>query len=103
MTEPTAQERLYTALAAIPPGKLITYGQLAAQIGMPKRARWVGQQLGQLPRDTRLPWHRVVNAQGKSSFPPLSPNHERQHQLLEQEGVSANTRGCFDLKAYGCF
>lgn len=103
MTEPSAQERLYTALAFIPAGKLITYGQLAALIGMPKRARWVGQQLGQLPRDTPLPWHRVINAQGKSSFPVNSTHYLLQHQLLKQEGIVANNRGCFDLSTYGCF
>jgi methylated-DNA-protein-cysteine methyltransferase-like protein len=46
----------------IPEAKVATYGQVAALAGMPSHARYVGRTLRELPRNTRLPWHRVVNA-----------------------------------------
>lgn len=80
-------QRLYSTLAAIPAGKVVTYGQLAELSGMPKRARWVGQVLKALPNDSNLPWHRVVNAQGRISFPVDTPAYRRQAELLRAEGV----------------
>jgi len=82
-----ARQRLYTALAGIPAGYVITYGRLAELAGFNRRARWAGQVLKQLPKDTTLPWHRVINAQGKISLPP-GPAAEKQRQLLEAEGVA---------------
>lgn len=86
-------EQLYTALASIPTGQVITYGDLAKMIGMPNQARWVGRQLSRLPEGSRLPWHRVINSQGRSSFPKGSAAYERQLALLEEEGVQLNTSG----------
>lgn len=51
-------------VAKIPPGRVASYGQIAALAGFPGRARWVGRVLSELPAGTRLPWHRVVNAAG---------------------------------------
>jgi len=96
ITEPTelsAEERLWQALASIPPGSLITYGQLAAAAGYPGRARWAGQMLSRLPADTRLPWHRVINASGCISFPPDSSSFERQSMALTTEGFDISPKG----------
>ncbi|ASP40887.1 cysteine methyltransferase [Bacterioplanes sanyensis] len=81
------EQRLYTALAAIPPGYVVTYGQLASLSGWPRRARWVGQQLKRLPTGTTLPWHRVINAAGKISFPVGSDKAHEQAKRLRQDGV----------------
>lgn len=97
----SAAERLYTVLAAIPAGTVITYGQLAALAGYPRRARWVGQMLQRLPEGSRLPWHRVINAQGRSSFPPASPAYARQLQLLRAEGVVISPSGRIALQRHG--
>ena len=94
-----ARQRLYTALAGIPAGYVISYGQLAALAGFPRRARWAGQVLKHLPADTRLPWHRVVNAQGKISLPP-GPAAERQKALLEAEGVMVSDSLRINLRQY---
>ncbi len=80
-------ERLFLALAQIPPGRVITYGELARRAGMPSGARLVGRILGELPEDSGLPWHRVINAQGKLSFPPGSESFHRQKNKLVAEGV----------------
>lgn len=80
-------ERLFIALAQIPAGRVITYGELARRAGMPNGARLVGRILGELPADSGLPWHRVINAQGKISFAPDSAAFNTQSDRLRQEGV----------------
>ncbi len=60
--EATPEQRVWQVLSMIPAGKVATYGQVASLAGMPAHARFVGRTLAQLPPDTRLPWHRVLNA-----------------------------------------
>lgn len=91
--------RLYTLLASVPAGRVVTYGQLADLIGLPNRARWVGQVLKVLPRDTRLPWHRVVNAQGRISLPPMDGGNE-QSERLRTEGILVTDDGRVSLRLY---
>lgn len=79
--------QLYAWLARIPRGRVVTYGQLARLIGRPGAARWVGRQLGRLPPDSTLPWHRVVNARGRSSLPLDAAGGNRQLRRLRREGV----------------
>jgi len=80
-------QAIYQAVAAIPEGKVATYGQVADLAGLPGRARMVGRVLSRLPKDTRLPWHRIINAAGRISFSPGSDGFERQQQRLLAEGV----------------
>ncbi|PHS60917.1 MAG: cysteine methyltransferase [Thalassobium sp.] len=94
-------ERLYTALAAIPAGRVVTYGQLAALAGRPGGARWAGRVLSQLPKDTQLPWFRVINAQGRLSFPVGSAAALRQQGLLVREGIEFSDSGRINLKRFG--
>ena len=96
-----SRERFYTTLAQVPAGKDITYGQLADQAGQPRRARLAGRILKELPSDSRLPWHRIVNAQGNLSFPKGSPAYLKQRTLLESEGVVFSAAGKIDLKRLG--
>lgn len=94
-------ERLYTALAAIPAGRVVTYGQLAALAGRPGGARWAGRVLSQLPKDTQLPWFRVINAQGRLSFPVGSAAALSQQGLLVREGIEFSDSGRINLKRFG--
>ena len=80
----TPEETLYQFIAAIPAGNVATYGQLARLAGRPSSARWAGRTLKHLPKDSSLPWHRVINAQGKVS---KRVEAQRQKALLEEEGV----------------
>lgn len=98
--QPSPKQRLYTVLAAIPPGKVVTYGQLARLAGMPRRARWVGQTLKQLPADSRLPWYKVINAQGRISFPPGSEAANRQAEKLRAEGIEVSQQYRINLQRY---
>lgn len=86
-TDLTIRESIWQVVAMIPTGKVATYGQVARLAGYPNHARLVGNTLHKLPRDTKLPWHRVINAQGKSSFPEDSRAFKVQRELLEAEGV----------------
>ena len=81
------EQQLYAWLAQVPPGRVVTYGQLARLIGRPNGARWVGRQLGRLPAGTALPWHRVLNARGTSSLPLDKGGSNRQLRRLRHEGV----------------
>lgn len=83
----TNKEAILIALQAIPTGKVISYGNLAKQAGIPNGARQVGHILKQLPPDTTLAWHRVVNSQRKLSFKPGSEQYQKQFDRLTQEGV----------------
>lgn len=81
------REALYIALAAVPEGKVITYGQLAELAGLGRAARWVGRSLSQLPDGSRLPWHRVIAAGGRISLPEGSLGGDEQRARLRAEGV----------------
>ncbi|WP_201276986.1 MGMT family protein [Microbulbifer sp. ALW1] len=85
------------ALAQVPSGRVVTYGGLAELAGLPRAARLVGQTLRKLPKDTRLPWHRVLNAQGRISLP--EPGAQRQIRRLESEGIVL-IKGRVDLGRY---
>ena len=94
------QQQLYAWLAGIPKGQVVTYGQLATLIGRPRGARWVGAQLRGLPSGTTLPWHRVINASGRSSLPLQRDGSNRQLRLLAAEGVEI-VDGRISLQRYG--
>ena len=78
---------MWLVLAQIPEGCVVSYGQLAELAGLPGNARLAGHYLSKLPDDTRLPWHRVINAGGRISFELGSPRFMEQKRRLESEGV----------------
>jgi methylated-DNA-protein-cysteine methyltransferase-like protein len=80
-------ERIWRVVEDIPRGQVATYGSVAERAGLRGRARLVGHALKVAPRSRRLPWHRVVNASGRISFPPGSEYHQLQRRRLEREGV----------------
>jgi len=99
---------VWTLVQKIPPGKVSTYGQIAVMISPPGEmserdyrawgARWVGAAMAACPDN--VPWHRVINSQGKISI-RSSGGHLRQRELLEAEGVEFDARDRVDLKRYG--
>ncbi len=91
---------IYLALMAIPPGKVIAYGQLAKLAGLPGAARLAGKVLCGLPKNTELPWHRVINSQGKISLPEDSPGYKEQKCRLESEGIEFKNNK-INLRIYG--
>jgi methylated-DNA-protein-cysteine methyltransferase-like protein len=87
VTDRKLLERIWKAVAEIPRGRVASYGGIARRAGLPRRARLVGRALKVAPANLRLPWHRVVNAQGRISLPAGSKAHRTQRRLLEEEGV----------------
>jgi methylated-DNA-protein-cysteine methyltransferase-like protein len=59
------REQILLTVAAIPEGRVATYGEVASAAGLPGRARLVGRVLRELPEGSRIPWHRVVAAGGR--------------------------------------
>lgn len=93
MSSLSPEERLWQALHAVPAGSVVSYGQLAALAGFSGRARWAGTMLARLPTDTTLPWHRVINAAGRISFPIGTDAFHRQRDRLCDEGIPVNHTG----------
>ena len=91
---------LYSTLMLVPPGHVVTYGQLAELAGLGRSARWVGRTLSQLPEGSRLPWHRVLAAGGRISLPEGSASGDEQRARLREEGLSImNNR--VDIQRHG--
>jgi len=94
-------QRIYAVVRRIPPGRVATYGQVAALAGMAGRARQVGYALHALPEGSPVPWHRVINARGEIS-PRSEPGFEGyQRFLLEEEDVDFDLAGHVDLDRFG--
>ncbi len=79
---------------------MATYGQVARLAGMPRHARQVGYALHRLPNDTRVPWHRVVNARGEISARAVPDDGRLQHLLLAEEGIEFAAGGRIPLSRY---
>ncbi len=94
-TREIAKRQIFTIIANISEGKVATYGQIARMAGMPNQARLVGRILAQLPAETSLPWHRIVNSRGRIS----SPDTQRQITKLAEEGIKL-VNGRINLKLY---
>jgi methylated-DNA-protein-cysteine methyltransferase-like protein len=89
---------IYTVVNEIPPGRVATYGQIAAIVSPGLPARIVGYALHGLPDGTNIPWHRVINSKGKISYTVSRNDHDSlQQKLLEQEGIKFTDEGIIDL------
>ena len=101
MSEGSRYQRIYDVVRAIPAGRVATYGQGAELAGMPRHARLVGYALHALPEGTAVPWHRVVNAQGRLRCGRGVPGGElAQRFRLEAEGVEFGAGGGVPLPRY---
>ncbi len=96
---PSNYQRIYAVVRRIPEGRVATYGQVAAEAGLPGHARQVGYALHALDDET-VPWHRVINAQGRVSLRAEPGWEGYQRHLLEEEGVEFNDRDAVDLKRF---
>ena len=61
-------DEVYKIVNKIPRGRVAIYGQIAVLAGSPRAARVVGTALRQLPVDSKVPWHRVINGRGMISI-----------------------------------
>lgn len=93
-------QSVWKVVSEIPSGHVLTYGEVARLSGMPRAARRVSQALRRAPRGLNLPWHRVINSQGKISFPEDSGGWIKQKNKLEEEGV-VFLKGKINLEQFG--
>ena len=88
-------------IAAIPRGRVSSYGEIAARAGLPRRARLVGRVLSDAgAAGAKLPWQRVLRSDGRIAFPAGSKGFREQRARLIEEGVIVN-HGRVDLGRFG--
>lgn len=86
---------------AIPYGRVVSYGQVALYIGMPRSARQVGWVLNGTEGKINLPWWRVINHEGRISIAGTKYNDKLlQKKLLEAEGVIVSDDLIVDMTQY---
>ena len=92
-------ERIWATICDIPEGSVASYGQIAEIAGIPRGARQVGYALRHLPRNSDVPWYRVIQASGTIAFKLGSDAfNEQSKRLIREEVVILNGR--IDMKKY---
>lgn len=95
---PGFHEKVFAVVRKVPRGRVVTYGQVAQMLGSRRVARQVGFALAAVEPRHRVPWHRVINAQGRISGD--AERVTRQRALLEREGVHFDATGRIDLRRF---
>lgn len=99
---PTFYDAAQALVRTIPPGRVMTYGQVAAALGQPRAARAVGYaMMHSTGVEPPVPWQRVVNRYGGISTGGETDRPARQRQLLKHEGVRFRPDDTIDLAEYG--
>lgn len=99
-------EQVYAVVRRVPAGQVTSYGRIAQMLGTPKAARAVGYALRALkdkqadPAYMDIPWHRVINGQGRISISNREYGAEMQARLLREEGVDVDQELRIDLNRY---
>jgi len=97
---PVLYINIWNAVKGVRKGRVATYGQIAQVCGLRGHARLVGYALHNLPPNSGVPWHRIVNSRGTISLRKRTSGHERQRRLLEKEGIVFDDDR-IDLAKYG--
>ncbi len=87
MKKVSSYDIIWRTVKKIPKGRVSTYGQVSRIAGLGENARLVGYAMHNIPHGADIPWHRVINSQGKISLPKTGGNYERQKKLLEGEKI----------------
>lgn len=80
-------ESIWRVVAAIPAGRVSTYGEVAKLAGLPRGARQVGRALGKAPASLGLPWFRVIGAGGRIALEKGTAGYRTQISKLRADGV----------------
>ncbi|WP_319584922.1 MGMT family protein [uncultured Pseudodesulfovibrio sp.] len=92
--------KIIETIRSIPEGRVTTYGRVAALAGNRRGARQVSRVLHTSSRTENLPWHRVINREGRISLGRMQ-GYEEQKRLLEAEGVRFDKTDRIDLDRFG--
>jgi len=93
------RERVYRIVRRIPRGRVMTYGQIAYILGQGYTPRTVGFVMHGAD-ESRTPWHRVINSQGRCSTGRVVLPADRQQRMLEAEGVEFTAGGSCNLETF---
>ncbi len=93
------RERVYQIVRRIPRGRVMTYGQIAYILGEGYTPRTVGFVMHGAD-ESKTPWHRVINSQGRCSTGRVVLPSDKQQRLLEREGVKFDASGRCDLETF---
>lgn len=93
-------KKVIEIIRKIPSGKVATYKQVAELAGKEHASRGVAWILNTCSTKYKLPWHRVLNSQGKISFPSKTYNFREQKNRLRREGVDIDASGALDLAKF---
>jgi methylated-DNA-protein-cysteine methyltransferase-like protein len=96
----TFVERVYEQVSKVPYGSVCTYGTIAELAGYPKAAREVGRVMSRVPRELKLPCHRIVNAKGTLAPDYAFGGQEKQRELLEAEGITFIGEDTINMKQH---
>ena len=86
---PDFHRKVYEVARTIPPGRTMTYGEIARRLGVPHEAREVGQALGRNPVAIIVPCHRVLAADGRMGGFSANGGVSTKRRMLEIEGAAA--------------
>lgn len=98
-SNPDFFKQVYAVAAAIPYGKVTTYGHIAEACGKKSAARIVGWALNGT-KEKGLPCHRVVNRHGALTGKVYFGDQDIMEDLLISEGVEFDDKGCVKLEKY---
>lgn len=95
------QQAVLNIVRRIPTGKVMSYGQVAAYLGLPRAARQVGWVMRSLEGTPDFPWWRVLNNSGRITIKGNQFNTaQTQKELLESEAVEVSETFELDMKKY---
>lgn len=95
------QTAVLRVVRLIPPGRVASYGQVAAYIGTPRAARQVGWVMRSLEGTPDFPWWRVLNNAGVITIKGNQFNSAQlQKELLEAEGIDVTDKFELDMARY---
>jgi methylated-DNA-protein-cysteine methyltransferase related protein len=94
-------QKVIAVVQAVPKGNVVSYGQVATYIGVPRAARQVGWTLRGIEQSVDLPWWRVINNTGRISIEGNINNDKlMQKKLLEADGVEVHDDYTLDIETY---
>ena len=92
--------RVYAVTRTIAPGRVLTYGEVAARVGVDATARAVGQSLGRNAMPIVVPCHRVVaTGGGLGGFSAPGGTETKRRMLVIEDGHPSGPPGLFDADA----
>ena len=92
------KEKVLNFVSMVPAGNVVSYGQVAAMIGVPRASRAVGGVLHEF--GDKYPWWRVISSSGRISTKCEEHTALMQKDLLQKEGVVVGKNLTVDIEKF---